>query len=79
MLNTFIVCSASTYIVCQHQSSSLDNKLMRLLVSHHSSGETGGTGGLPAGIDRTGAELFHMPDKTKPNTPKSVTQVTLQK
>lgn len=50
------------YVVSQHESSSLDDKLVWLFISDHSGGETCSAGRFPAGVHGTWAELLHVPD-----------------
>lgn len=51
------------HVICQHQSSGLDDELVGLLVAHHSCCQTRGAAGLAAGVHRPGAELLHMPEE----------------
>ena len=50
-----------SYIVCQHKSSSFNDKLMALLVLHHGSSQTSCTTRLPRRVDCPGAEFLHLP------------------
>lgn len=54
------------YIVRKHQSSRLDDELVRLFVSDDSRRQTGGAAGLPAGVHRSGRELLHVPEHKQP-------------
>lgn len=55
---------AITHIVGQHQSSSLDDKLMGLLVSDNGGCQTRGTAGFAAGVHSSGTEFLDVPEKT---------------
>lgn len=56
-----LLITCNTHVVSQHQSSGLDDKLVGLLVSDHSSSQTCSTAGFAAGIHCSGTELLHMP------------------
>lgn len=52
--------TAETHVVRQHQSSGLDDELVRLLITDHGCRQTSGAAGLPAGVDGPGTELLHV-------------------
>ena len=49
------------HIVCQHKSSSLNDKLVALLILHHGSSQASCTARLSRSVDRPGAEFLHLP------------------
>lgn len=62
-----------THIISQHESSSLDDKLVGLLISDHSCGQTCSTASLPTGVHRPGTELLNMPTNTRTRHTNKVT------
>ena len=46
-------------VICEEQRPGLDDELSALLVPHHGGRQTGGTAGLPAGVDGPGTEVGH--------------------
>lgn len=53
------------YIICQHERSCLDDKLVRLLIPHHSSSKTSSGARLPTGVDSSGGKVFNMSAGTR--------------
>ena len=53
-----------THIVCKHECSGFDDKLLRLLILDNSSGQTCGSASLATGVHGSGTELLHLPSIT---------------
>ena len=54
-----------THVISQHESSSLDDKLVGFLISDHGCGQTCSTARLPTGVHGPGTELLDMPTNTQ--------------
>jgi len=49
------------YVVCEHESSGLNDKLVRFLVFDNSSCQTGRSARLATGVHSSRTELLHLP------------------
>lgn len=54
------------YVIREHQSSRLNDELVRLFVPDDSRRQTCGGAGFPAGVHRSGRELLHVPEHKRP-------------
>lgn len=50
-----------TYVVCQHECSRLNDKLVRFLIFHNGSRQTCSSAGLATGVHSSRTELLHLP------------------